>query len=140
MPMPQLLLTAVFFFKSTISVSVEHIDAFFILFLLQYALSSTGMNNKISYLNLTVFTDNAHEAVIELYNLDLPKPALVTSLNPTPLPLNSGSMDPVTGFTEVQPYNWQTVRFFTNYTSTLPTSNLLGLVVSCSHLPLILIR
>jgi len=80
--------------------------------------------------SLTVFTDNAHEAVIEIYNTVDPIPALVASISPYPPPLIDGNMDPVKGYTEVQPYNWQTIRYFSNFSPLLPQNNNYSVVVS----------
>lgn len=79
-------------------------------------------------INLVVFTDNAHEAVIEVYNRDTQ--SVEFTLTPAPLPLIDGNMDPATGYTETQPYNWQTVRFYSNHTPTFPIGTSLALVLS----------
>ncbi|SYX83437.1 hypothetical protein [Paenibacillus alvei] len=80
--------------------------------------------------SLTVFTDNAHEAAIEIYDTGFPIPTLVDSISPYPFPLTDGNMDPVTGYTEVQPYNWQTIRYFSGFSSTLAINTSYRLVVS----------
>lgn len=81
-----------------------------------------GISSSIQIIsNVSVFTDNAHEAVIEVYDVEGPTPVLVGPISP--VPLVDGNMDPVTGIFEIQPYNWQTVRCFSTSSGILPASS-----------------
>lgn len=70
--------------------------------------------------NLSAFSDNAHEVFIEVYR-DNPF-TLVKTLNPFLVPLEDGNMDPISGTTTdiSPPYNWQSIRYFSNVTPLLP--------------------
>lgn len=78
---------------------------------------------------MAVFTDNAHVARVDVYNTeDSANPIYVETISP--VVLQDGSMDPNTGLTEVQPYNWQTVRVFQGASSLLQSNTFHSIVVS----------
>lgn len=79
----------------------------------------SGFSNYV--ISLTTFCDNAHSVRIDIYELPEADPILLETL--TPPVLIDGNMDPITGLTEVQPYNWQSVRIYTIASSTLSTNN-----------------
>jgi hypothetical protein len=73
---------------------------------------------------LTVFTDNAHEAQIDIFDISGPNPVLAETITPTPQKLLDGNLDPVTGTTTdvSHPFNWQKIRYYSNFSSILPAS------------------
>jgi hypothetical protein len=79
--------------------------------------------------NLRVFCDNAHDALIEVY--DATTGALVDIITPAP-PVNliDGSLDPNAGTADDVPFNWLNVRYYSNVSKPIPVDVTYDIVVS----------
>jgi hypothetical protein len=72
--------------------------------------------------DLTVFCDNAHDALIEVF--DAATGALVDTITPAP-PVNliDGSLDPNAGTADDVPFNWLNIRYYSNNSVQLPNAS-----------------
>ncbi|RAP74334.1 hypothetical protein [Paenibacillus montanisoli] len=90
--------------------------------LLFFAVSPSvfGLNtdNQV-VLNLTVFCDNAHDVQIDLF--DNTSGDLFTSLTPAGN-LTDGLLDPNTGVVDDVPFNWLNVRYYSQFSTSVPAS------------------
>jgi hypothetical protein len=79
--------------------------------------------------NLKVFCDNAHDALIEVY--DATTGELVDIITPAP-PVNliDGSLDPNAGTADDVPFNWLNVRYYSNVSKPIPVDVTYDIVVS----------
>lgn len=91
------------------------------------ALGSLSSQVRMS-VNLTVFSDNAHIARIDVYDFSGPSLTFVETI--TPPVLMDGSLDANTSLIETLPYNWQNIRIYHEQSSLLPAAGQYGIIVS----------